>query len=241
MSRCRNRDGRTRKHLLDGAATRGCVCSVSFVQFSNGYRADLKKLGAACRANRHLLVVDGMQGIGNSRARRCGEPVDILACGGQNGCCLPGGSGFVYVRKSSALEPRHELDGFADDVLRSRSTTRHSAPTRAGRDDTHCLDTQLFDGDDGVAAITAETVSARMRSDALDARADREVGAGNGVRITSPTRNWAPLGRFSASSHKDGEAYHGMKRARAVVGVQPARRLDPAIAHCYNTSRRWKR
>src|SRR5438445_268598 len=42
------------------------VLAVSFVQFSNGYRADLARLGAACRANGTFLVVDAIQGVGNS-------------------------------------------------------------------------------------------------------------------------------------------------------------------------------
>jgi len=37
------------------------VLAVSFVQFANGYRADLGRLGAACRANGTFLVVDGIQ------------------------------------------------------------------------------------------------------------------------------------------------------------------------------------
>ena len=41
------------------------VLAVSFVQFSNGYRADLGRLGAACRANGTFLVVDGIQGVAN--------------------------------------------------------------------------------------------------------------------------------------------------------------------------------
>ena len=59
------------------------VLAVSFVQFSNGYRADLARLGVACRANGTFLVVDGIQGVGNSVLDVRETPVDILACGGQ--------------------------------------------------------------------------------------------------------------------------------------------------------------
>src|SRR5438477_359184 len=57
------------------------VLAVSFVQFSNGYRADLQKLSAACRANGTYLVVDGIQGIGNSVLDVTETPIDILADG----------------------------------------------------------------------------------------------------------------------------------------------------------------
>ena len=83
------------------------VLAVSFVQFSNGYRADLARLGAACRANGTFLVVDGIQGVGNSMLDVRDTPVDILACGGQKWLLSPWGSGFVYVRQEliSGLEP----------------------------------------------------------------------------------------------------------------------------------------
>src|SRR5205814_6824172 len=83
------------------------VLAVSFVQFANGYRADLGRLGAACRANGTFLVVDGIQGVGNSTLDVRETPVDILACGGQKWLLSPWGSGLVYVRREliSALEP----------------------------------------------------------------------------------------------------------------------------------------
>jgi selenocysteine lyase/cysteine desulfurase len=67
------------------------VLAVSFVQFSNGYRADLARLGVACRANGTFLVVDGIQGVGNSVLDVRATPVDILACGGQKWLLSPWG------------------------------------------------------------------------------------------------------------------------------------------------------
>src|SRR5207302_308326 len=68
------------------------VLAVSFVQFSNGYRADLDRLGAACRANGTFLVVDGIQGVANSPLDVRDTAVDILACGGQKWLLSPWGS-----------------------------------------------------------------------------------------------------------------------------------------------------
>src|SRR3989442_8277726 len=73
------------------------VLAVSFVQFSNGYRADLARLGVACRANGTFLVVDGIQGVGNCVLDVRETPVDILACGGHKWLLAPLGSGVVYV------------------------------------------------------------------------------------------------------------------------------------------------
>lgn len=81
--------------------------SVSWVQFSNGYRTNLAALGRECRARGIYLVVDAIQGVGAATldVHACG--IDILACGGQKWLLSPWGSGFVYVREELArrLEP----------------------------------------------------------------------------------------------------------------------------------------
>ncbi len=81
--------------------------AVSFVQFSNGYKADLARLGAACRAHGAWLVVDAIQGLGASPLDVREVPVDLLACGGQKWLLAPWGSGFLYVRRElvARLEP----------------------------------------------------------------------------------------------------------------------------------------
>jgi selenocysteine lyase/cysteine desulfurase len=75
------------------------VLAVSFVQFSNGYRADLERLSAACRANGAYLVVDAIQGLGHAPLDVRRLPVDVLATGGQKWLLSPFGSGFMYVRR----------------------------------------------------------------------------------------------------------------------------------------------
>ena len=95
-------------HLLERLRDpRVRVLAVSFVQFSNGFRADLKRLGTAARANGTYLVVDAIQGVGNSVLDVRDTPVDILSCGGQKWLLSPWGSGFVYIRKElvPVIEP----------------------------------------------------------------------------------------------------------------------------------------
>jgi selenocysteine lyase/cysteine desulfurase len=75
------------------------VLSVSLVQFSTGYMADVERLAAACRAAGCYFVIDGIQGIGNTPFDVAATPVDIVACGGQKWLLSPWGSGFVYVRR----------------------------------------------------------------------------------------------------------------------------------------------
>ncbi|HUP88429.1 MAG TPA: aminotransferase class V-fold PLP-dependent enzyme [Longimicrobiales bacterium] len=73
--------------------------SLAFVQFSSGFRANLKAIGEACRESGAIFVVDAIQGVGvvPFDVQEC--HADFVACGGQKWLCSPWGSGFVYVRR----------------------------------------------------------------------------------------------------------------------------------------------
>ena len=92
--------------MLD-AEPRVRVVTLSWVSFATGYRVDLERIGAACRARGVYFVVDAIQGVGAATldVKRCG--VDILACGAQKWLMSPWGTGFVYVREElvTELEP----------------------------------------------------------------------------------------------------------------------------------------
>jgi len=88
------------------------VLAVSLVQFSNGFKADLDRLGAACRSADCYLVVDGIQGIGQVPFDVTATPVDVLACGAQKWLLSPWGAGFVYVRRELLTELRPPMVGW---------------------------------------------------------------------------------------------------------------------------------
>jgi cysteine desulfurase/selenocysteine lyase len=73
--------------------------AVSWVQFSNGYRVDLDRLGRAARDTGTYLVVDAIQGVGQQPLDLSTLSVDVLACGGQKWLLSPWGTGFLYVRR----------------------------------------------------------------------------------------------------------------------------------------------
>jgi selenocysteine lyase/cysteine desulfurase len=74
--------------------------TVSWVQFASGYRVDLARLGAACRALGKWFVVDAIQGVGALPLDLGATPVDVLACGAQKWLLSPWGTGFLYVRRA---------------------------------------------------------------------------------------------------------------------------------------------
>lgn len=72
------------------------VISISFVQFFNGYKNDLKKIGEICRKNRIFFVVDTIQGAGCEPLRVKDWGVDIASAGGQKWLLSPQGTGIFY-------------------------------------------------------------------------------------------------------------------------------------------------
>lgn len=87
--------------LLRAIAERDDVraVTVSWVQFTSGYRVDLTAIGAACRARGIWFVVDAIQGLGACTLDVRATPIDVLACGAQKWLLAPWGTGFVYVRR----------------------------------------------------------------------------------------------------------------------------------------------
>jgi len=83
-----------------------CV-ALSWVSFWSGYKIDLARLGAACRARGVFLAVDAIQGLGAAELDLQAVHVDILACGAQKWLCSPWGAAFAYVRRDliGTLEP----------------------------------------------------------------------------------------------------------------------------------------
>ena len=83
------------------------VVTTSWVSFATGYRVDLERIGAACRARGIYFVVDAIQGLGALTLDVARLPIDILACGAQKWLTAPWGTAFTYVRPElvTRLEP----------------------------------------------------------------------------------------------------------------------------------------
>ncbi len=89
----------TTEMLCDACDERTKAITVSFVQFSNGYRIDLERLGAFCRRGGIYLHVDGIQAIGMVRCDVRNLNIDFLSAGGHKWLLALPGAGFFYCRK----------------------------------------------------------------------------------------------------------------------------------------------
>jgi cysteine desulfurase / selenocysteine lyase len=211
--------------------------AVSFVQFSNGFKADLARLGAACRATGAYLVVDAIQGIGAAPLDVREVPVDLLACGGQKWLLSPWGTGFLFVRRElvQRLEPPAvgwmAFEG-TDDFTRLTAYSDTLRPNGRRFEVGAAFQDQLGFTvsvelllDLGIAAIDAYTRA--LGTPVLDWAAAR------GVRVVSPTD---PLHRSAIvciAPPQPVEAHRRLRQAGVVCSLREgAIRLAP---HCYNT------
>lgn len=214
------------------------VLAVSFVQFANGYRADLARLGAACRANDVYFVVDGIQGIGHTVIDLKETPVDILACGGQKWLLSPWGSGFVYVRRDLVQQLEPTIAGWmafegTDDFSR---LTEYN-PTFRSDARRFELITLPFQDFYGLTESLRMLLELGIRDIAEFTRSLHEPvmrwADERGVRISSPRDDAHRSAILCVAPPKPVDAYHALKRAHVVCSLREgAIRLAP---HCYNT------
>ena len=214
------------------------VLAISLVQFSNGYRANIARLGEACRSNDCYLVVDGIQGIGQTAFDVSATPVDMVACGGQKWLLSPVGSGFVYVRKGllERLEPTFvgwlAFEG-TDDFTRL-TEYEYELRNNARRFEVNTLPFQdLLGMNESVKLLLEfgkpeiEAWLRAVREPLVDAaRAGR-------LRLVSPVENENSSGIVCVAPTKLSECHQQLKEEVVTVALREgALRLSP---HCYNT------
>ncbi len=93
-------DGQIRVEDIEAQVTpRTRMIAISFVQFLNGFKADLKAIGKICKKNNIIFVVDGIQGVGAVPldVQKC--HIDVFVTAGHKWLMWPMGTGFMYVRK----------------------------------------------------------------------------------------------------------------------------------------------
>ena len=107
------RDGRIHIGDIEKAIDkRTRVVAISFVEFSSGYRNDLRAIGKICRERGCYFVVDGIQGVGalNLDVKHC--LIDGLSCGGHKWLLAPQGTGIFYCSRRILGELAHPMPGW---------------------------------------------------------------------------------------------------------------------------------
>lgn len=216
------------------------LLAISWVQFSTGYRADLDRLSAACRANGAFLVVDGIQGVGQLPLDLRRTSIDVLACGGQKWLLSPWGSAFVYVRREVQPVIQPAVVGW----MSFEGTDDFSKLTEYNTDFRH--DARKYEvGTLPYQSFLAMRESLKMILD-LDvgriAARNRilraslfEAGRRGELRVLSPTdpARDASIVCVAPMGNNATEAYHELRKAQVVCSLREGKiRIAP---HCYNT------
>jgi selenocysteine lyase/cysteine desulfurase len=95
--------------MIDG---RTKLVSISAIQFSNGYRADLGRIGSAARKHGALLSVDMIQAFGAIPLDLTGLKVDIAAGASHKWLCAPEGCGILFMSERALVQIRPTLVGW---------------------------------------------------------------------------------------------------------------------------------
>ncbi|MEW6250354.1 MAG: aminotransferase class V-fold PLP-dependent enzyme [Planctomycetota bacterium] len=88
------------------------VVAVSAVQWSNGFRMDLHRLGELCEEKGVLLCVDAIQALGVHPLDVRAMNIDFLAADGHKWLCGPDGAGLFYCRRELLKHLRPSEPGY---------------------------------------------------------------------------------------------------------------------------------
>jgi cysteine desulfurase / selenocysteine lyase len=224
--------------LMAACSARTRLMSVSFVQFSNGYRIDLDRLGAFCRDRGIFLCVDGIQGLGALPLDVSRTPVDFLAAGGHKWLLGPLGIGFLYLRSDlqaqlwplavgphSVLQDEEHYTSYNLTFRSDAEKFEAGAPNFGG---VFGLSRSL----DLFHAVGQERITARILS-LTDRLCDGLTACG--CRLLSPRQPLEKSGAvaFVSPRHASKQLHERLRDSRIIVSLREgAIRVSP---HFYNT------
>jgi selenocysteine lyase/cysteine desulfurase len=90
--------------LLAAVDEKTRVLALSFVEWVDGFRYNLERVGEFCRLREIFFVVDSIQGVGAMKLDVKAAAISFLSNGGPKWLMAPNGTGFIYVNKE--LLPR---------------------------------------------------------------------------------------------------------------------------------------
>jgi selenocysteine lyase/cysteine desulfurase len=226
-------------HLLERITDpRVRVLAISYVQFSNGFRADLARLSTACRDTDTYLVVDAIQGLGQCPLDVRSVPVDMLASGGQKWLLSPWGSGFLYVRRDLVPQLDPPIAGWMS-FEGTDDFTRLTEYDTTFRQDARRFEIATLPFQDMLGMAESVGLLLEIGVDRIEdhLRAVRHPLLAAHVRgdidVVSPTDGVHESAIVCVRTPNIAEAHSRLRRAGVVcVMREGAIRLSP---HCYNT------
>jgi len=213
------------------------LLTLSFVEYSSGYRNDLDALGQLCRERNVAFFVDAIQGLGVLPLDVQRTPIDFLSADGHKWLLGPEGAGVFYVRREWVERLRPISVGWNSVVgAFDFSKVNLQLKPHAGRWENGSLNVG------GIVALGAsldllQTLGIEQVRDAIlhltQYLAEKSLSAG--IEVFSSRVPGEDSGIVSLIVPGDGKAI--VKRCRAegiAVALRAGRvRVSP---HCYNTT-----
>jgi cysteine desulfurase/selenocysteine lyase len=219
-------DGRTR------------VVSLSWVEFSSGYRNDLGALGQLCRERGVFFFVDAIQGLGVLPIDVGQTPIDGLAADGHKWLLAPEGAGVFYLRREwvERLHPVgvgwHSVVGATDFSKIDFTLKPHAGRWESGTLNVagiHALGASL----ELLLGAGVANVAERVRELTAHLCA-RAAAVGMQVFSARESGEWSGIVSLLPPPGADGRALVRRCRDQGIVINLRAGRLRVS-PHCYNT------
>jgi len=235
----KSRDGQVPlEAVLEAIDDRTRLVTLSWVEFSTGYRNDLATIGRACHAHGALLAVDGIQGIGALRFDARALEVDFLGFSSHKWLLGPLGVGWFYCRR----ELQRELDvvmigqGSVDQGSSWLDYDRELWPD-ARRFESGAPNSLGLAGVEAALDVFADVGMERVETQ-IKTLTDRLASGleerGYRLAVQREADDWSGVVSFSSERHAPEELHARLAQARVSTSVREGRvRVSP---HFYNTA-----
>ncbi len=213
------------------------ILALSWVQYSTGFRSDLARLGAACRARGILFVVDAIQGLGALALDVERDSIDVLAASAHKWLLGSEGIGLLYVSDRVIEQLRPPRAGWRSTATPYDWTHLDlTFATGAKRFESGTLNGFGIHAFGGALEIFLETGPAKIEQRVL-ALAER-AAAGlieRGWTLAAPRRDGETSGIVAAT--RDGADPEKLVEALALQGIVASARAGRlrVSPHAYNT------
>ncbi len=214
------------------------VLAISAVQWSNGFRSDLTRLGELCLEKGVLLFVDAIQALGVHPIDVRAMHVDFLASGAHKWLLGPEGVGIFYCKRELIGHLRPSEPGY----LCMKHSFEAPAPLMDFHDDARRFDSGVYNLA-GICALGAsiqfllevglDTIQHRVKEN-TDLLVEGLRSKGWKVHSPRTASEWSGIVSFSSDRHDNDELRKHLRNEFKIILANRLGRLR-ASPHFYNT------
>jgi selenocysteine lyase/cysteine desulfurase len=214
------------------------LVSLSYVEFSSGFRNDLAAVGGLCRERGVCFFVDAIQGLGVFPLDVRALPVDFLAADGHKWLLGPEGAGIFWIRRD-LVDLLHPVGVGWNSVVCATDFSQidFRLKPHAGRWESGSLNvggiTALGGSLELLLGIGVPAVAARVLA-LTDHLCERAARAGLEVFSSRRAQDWSGIVSIRVPGAEPRALVQRCRAAGVVVNQRAGRiRVSP---HCYNTA-----